>query len=372
MQSKEELKKWLIIILTVMIGYWLINNYIIVLNFIGKIVNVSLPFLIGIALAYILNIPMTKIEKILKRKIKANYKRRIISIILSLILLILIIAFVAFMLIPELIQNIELLIKNIPTLIENTQNWILNLLDQYPKIQIEINNTFKENANIEGMIIPTLNYLLNGSINIISSLVSGIITIFTALVFAIYMLAQKEKLLTSIKKILKAYLKKQHTNKIFRIATITNNTFTKFISGQCVDAVILGIIFFIVLTIFRFPYALIISVLITITALIPVFGAFIAMAIGAILIAITSPIRALIFILVFLVIQQIEGNFIYPKVVGKSVGLSPIWTLLAITVGGGLFGVLGMLFALPIASVIYSLIVEDASKRLEKQKENIT
>jgi len=180
------------------------------------------------------------------------------------------------------------------------------------------------------------------------------------------MLSQKEYLINSLKKLLKAYVKKDYIEKILNIGSVANNTFTKFISGQCVEAVILGCIFFIVLTIFDFPYALIISVLTSITALIPIFGALIAMVVGAILIGITSPIDALIFVIIFLIIQQIEGNFIYPKVVGKSVGLSPIWTLLAVTVGGGLFGIIGMIIGLPIASILYSLIIKDANKRLNE------
>ena len=299
---------------------------------------------------------------------------RVISIVLSLIMLLLIVAFVAFLLIPELVENIELLIQNIPTLISSIENWVLSLLDKYPDMQIEIEGIFQE-ASISGIVMSLLNYVLNGSINLISSLVSGIITIFTALVFAIYMLSQKEDLIFSIKRLIKAYFKKEHASKIIEIGKLSNNVFSKFISGQCVEAIILGCIFFVVLSIFRFPYALIISVLTTITALIPIFGALIAMVVGAVLIAITNPLQALLFIVVFQVIQQIEGNLIYPKVVGKSVGLSPILTLLSITVGGGLFGILGMLLALPIASIVYSLITNDADNRLEKnnvKKENVS
>ena len=377
MKNKEELKNWIILILVAIISYWLINNISLIFSFLNKILNVIFPFVLGFILAYILNIPMLKIEKFLKDKIKnKKFPFRIISILLSLVMLVLIILFVAFMLIPELIENIELLIQNIPLLIEKIEVWILNLLSDYPDIQNEINSIF-DNASFTSIIMSILNYILNSSISFISSLVSSIITIFTSLVFAIYMLSQKEGLIDSGKKLINAYIKKDYVNKIMDIGKQTNNLFTKFISGQCVEAVILGCIFFVVLTIFRFPYALIISVLTSITALIPVFGAFIAMVVGAILIAINNPVQALLFIVVFLVIQQIEGNLIYPKVVGKSVGLSPIWTLFAITVGGGLFGIVGMLIGLPVASVIYSLIVNEVNKRLKnniqptEQKETI-
>lgn len=366
MKTKEELKNWIILILVAVVSFCFINNLSMFINIIKKIFIVISPFILGFALAYILNIPMVKIEKQLKKKIKnKKVPIRIISITLSLIIFIAVILFVAFMLIPELIENIELLIQNIPLLIDKGEVWILDLLSEYPEIQSKINDMFSDTSTTN-IIMTILNYLLNSSISFVSSLVSSVITIFTALVFAIYMLSQKEYLIKSIKKIMNAYVNKKYINKIMEISKQTNYVFTKFISGQCVEAVILGCIFFIVLNIFRFPYALIISVITSITSLIPIFGAFIAMVIGAILIAITNPIQSLIFMIVFVVVQQIEGNLIYPRVVGKSVGLSPILTLLAVTVGGGLFGIIGMLIGLPIASVIYSLIVSDVNKRVEE------
>ena len=367
MKNKEELKNWIILIIVAIISYWAINNISLIFGVIGKILKVFMPFILGIVLAYILNIPMVKIENFLKKNIKTKNNKfpyRLISIIVSLMLLIGILSFVAFVLIPELIENIELLIQNIPTLISNVEKWVLGLLDEYPDVQKEIAVTFKE-TSISGILTSLLNYILNSSINLISGLISGIVTIFTSLVFSIYMLSQKEKLTDSLNKIIKLCFKKRYSDKIFEVGKLSNKVFSKFISGQCLEAVILGFIFFIVLSIFRFPYALIISVLTSITALIPYFGALIAMVVGAILIAITNPIQALIFIAVFQVIQQIENNFIYPKVVGKSVGLSPIWTLLAITVGGGLFGVVGMLIGLPIASILYSLILKYAKNKLD-------
>lgn len=371
MKTKEELKNWIILILVAAISFWGINNINIFISVITKLIKVLSPFIIGIALAYILNIPMIKIEKIINTKLKEKTKKipvRIISITLSILLLILILAVVLLMLIPELIENIELLIQNIPTLITNVENWIIGLLDKYPDMQYEIKKVFAENATVNSIIVNILNYILNGSINLISSLVSGIFTVFTALIFAIYMLSQKERIQTSLKELIYAYIKKEYANKIMYISKLSNNIFTKFISGQCVEAVILGCILFVVLTIFRLPYALLISVLTSITALIPIFGALIAMVIGIILIAITNPFQAFIFALIFLVIQQIEGNLIYPKVVGKSVGLSPIWTLLAITVGGGLFGIIGMLIGLPIASIMYSLFKNNKNERIVKKK----
>lgn len=367
--NKTEMKKYIILILVGVVSYWGLNN----LDFIGGIfskgISVLLPFILGGVIAFILNIPMSKIECILKKKIKGeNGLVRIISIALSLFMFILIISFVAFLLIPELVENIELLMKNIPDLIEKVEVFVLDLLDKYPAIQLEIEDLFSAAGNISDAISSLLNYFVNGALGFISGLVSGFITIFTAIIFSIYMLSQKEYLIRGGKKIVYACLSKGKADKVKEICVMANKTFSKFISGQCVDAFILGVIMFIVLSIFRFPYALVISVLTAITALIPIFGAMFAMAIGAILIAINNPFQALIFILVFQVVQQIEGNFIYPKVVGKSVGLSPMWTLLSITAFGSLFGIVGMLIGLPIASLVYAIIVEGINKKLEKKK----
>lgn len=369
MKNKEELKKWIFLILFAIISYWVINNLEIFIGIISKIINVLLPFIIGIALAYVLNIPMIKIEKFIQSKINKNkFPVRAISILLSVLILVVVVAVVLLMLVPELIENIELLIQNIPMFITDIEEWTIGLLDKYPDMQIEIQKTFEENANISNILVNCLNYILNGSINFIGNLMSGIFTIFTSFIFAIYMLSQKEQLQESIKKLIYLYTKKQYADKIMEIGNLSNTVFSKFISGQCLEAIILGCILFVVLTIFRFPYALLISVLTSITALIPIFGAFIAAGVGALLIFISNPLQAIIFILIFLIIQQIEGNFIYPKVVGKSVGLSPLLTLLAITVGGGLFGIVGMLIGLPIASITYSLLTNDANKRITKNK----
>ena len=272
------------------------------------------------------------------------------------------------LLIPELIENIQLLISNIPQLINDVQDWALKLADDYPDIQKQIETAFESNGtNFNDIVVTVLNHVVNGSLNFVSSLVSGLFTVFTAVVFAIYMLNQKEELVIGSKKLMYAYVKKKHVDKLINMAHLANQTFSKFISGQCVEAVILGCIFFVVLSLLGFPYALIISVLISITALIPMFGAMIAMVIGAVLIAVTSPIKAILFIIIFQVIQQIENNFIYPKVVGKSVGLSSMWTLLAVILGGSLMGIVGMIIGLPLASIIYAIIKNETNERLAEK-----
>ena len=371
MLKKEEMQQWITLILIAMASYWAVTNIDVIIGIFIKIIQVLSPFLIGLAIAYVLNIPMSKIENALNKVVKnKKFPTRTISIILSLIILLLIIAFVLFLLVPEVISSIENLIATLPGIINDTEKWIIDLLDKYPDVQSELTKIFANNK-LDTLIPNILNYIVNGTVNVITNLINGMITLFTATVFSIYILSQKEYIIGGTKKIIKAYLKPTVANRVIEIGNLSNKIFSKFISGQCVEAVILGIIMFIAFTICRFPYALIIAVLTAVTALIPIFGAMIAMIVGAILIAIVSPVQAVFFIIVFQVIQQIEGNFIYPKVVGKSVGLSPLWTLFAIMLGGNLFGIIGMLTFLPLASICYALLKDDISRKINNSKVSI-
>lgn len=369
--NKENIQKIVGIIAFGVGFYWLLNNLTGVGDFIHRFFRLLFPFILGGVIAFILNIPMTKIEKFIKKKLKrkkTHFPVRTISITLALLIFFAVIVAISFLLIPELIENIQLLISNIPQVVSDVQDWALKLADDYPDIQKQIEAAFESNGtSFNDFIVSILNHVINGSLNFVSSLVSGLFTVFTAIVFAIYMLNQKEQLVVGSKKIMYAYVKKQHADKVIDMARLANQTFSKFISGQCVEAVLLGCIFFAVLNLLGFPYALIISVLISITALIPMFGAMIAMVIGAVLIAVTSPIKAILFIIIFQIIQQIENNFIYPKVVGKSVGLSSMWTLLAVILGGSLMGIVGMIIGLPLASIIYAIIKNETNERLAEK-----
>lgn len=366
--EKYNLKKWVLLIIIASLSFWTVNNFNVVFGFINKIFSVFKPFIIGGIIAFILNIPMKKIEKWLKKIIKIKGKNgiiRITAIILTLILFISIIAFMLFLLLPELASNIESLIESVPELLEEFKVFMINLLEKYPDVQDKMNELFA-NSDISSITSNVLNYLVNQLIGMIGGIISGFVTFFMAIVFSVYILSQKEYLQNCSKKLLHAYVKKKKAIKIEEIMQLTNKTFSNFISGQCLEAAILGVLMFVALIIFDFPYAILIAVLTAITALIPIFGALIAMVVGIILIAIQSPLEALLFIIVFQLVQQIEGNFIYPRVVGKSVGLSPMWTLLAISVGGSLFGIVGMLVSLPLASVIYALIRSDVNNKLSK------
>lgn len=372
--NKKNMKKLMILISFGIILFWALNNLTVIFAFISHFLHLLYPFILGAIIAFILNIPMTKIEKFIKKHQKNKNSKlpvRTISITLSLVIFVGFILLISLLLIPELIENIQLLIKNIPGFIEKIQELILNLVSSYPEIELKIEEVFKNTTNVNNIMVTVLNYVINGSLSFITSLVTSVFTLFTAVVFAVYVLSQKEYLNRGVKKLMYAYMKKEHVDKVMEIATLSNKTFSKFISGQCVEAIILGTIFFITLSLLRFPYALIISVLTTVTALIPMFGAMIAMLVGALLISVTSVWQALLFIVVFQVIQQIENNFIYPKVVGKSVGLASMWTLMAVILGGSILGITGMIIGLPLASILYAILRNETNEKLKDKKVKI-
>ena len=199
----------------------------------------------------------------------------------------------------------------------------------------------------------------------LSSVIGIVINLLIGIVFAIYLLLQKEKILIQTKRILNAYLSNDKVNKITDIAKLSNKVFSNFIGGQLTEAIILGLLCFLGMVILKIPYATIISVIITITALIPMVGALIGTGIGALFILVTQPFKTITFIIFIIILQQIEGNFIYPKVVGKTVGLPGIWVIVAITIGASLWGLIGMIISVPITSIIYSLINNNVNKRLK-------
>lgn len=366
-EELAEIKKYIFLVLVGVLSYWVLNNLKIFLDFFKIIYNVILPFVLGGVIAFILNIPMSKIEKFFEKKfnMKGKYVRGI-SIAISILIIVLILLFVCLLLVPKLVDNIKALIGTIPGMIDRVKLLTSDLLIKYPEAQSKINEAFSV-SSVSAIFSAVLNGIINGSVEFITNFISKFMTIFTGIIFSIYMLCEKEKLLKGTKKITYALLDDDVADKIVNVARLTHKTFSKFLSGQCIDASFLGLIMFIVLIILRFPYALLISVLTAITALVPVFGAIVAMVVGAILIAITSPFQALMFILVFQIVQQIDNNFIYPRVVGSSVGLSPIWTLFAISVGGSLFGAIGMLVGLPLASVLYTLFKDKVNYNINRK-----
>lgn len=370
---KDKTRKDIIIIISyIALVIFALVNFSKIFAFLGKVISIFSPFLLGIILAFVLNVLNNFIEKKIFGKIKPskiwNKIKRPLCITLSLILVFLTIFFVMNLLIPQLKNSASLFTDTLPAykediigilnkfdVDESTVNKVGEYLDNFGKV---ITDYIKGNSKD---VITVTTEVATSVINIISK---GIIT----LVFAIYMIAQKETLSRQINKIMRAYLKPKTINKINTIGTLANKTFSNFVTGQCLEALIFGSLVFVGMLIFRFPYASTIGVLLGFTALIPIFGAFIGTAIGFILIMMVSPVKAILFVVFIIVLQQIEGNLIYPRVVGKSIGLPGMWVLLSVTVGGSIGGILGMLIATPLCSLLYALFTKMVNDRLKSNK----
>lgn len=375
--GKENIKKLRgLIIFTILILVGL-QNFGVIINAARFLLNIIFPFALGAAVAFVLNVPMHFLEKHLfhERKWKGNSAvRRLarpVSLILTMCIVIGVVVLVMFVVVPQLGTTIMSLGTSLQNFAVNLQNWGEKLFQDNQEIVGWINSL---EFNWDQMIQTGIDFFKNGAGSVLNStfsaaktIISGLANFFIAFVFACYILLQKEKLSRQVKKIMYAFLKKEHVEVLTNVCSLSYKTFSNFLTGQCVEAVILGTMFFITMTIFRFPYALLVGVLIAFTALIPIFGAFIGCVIGAFLILMVSPVKAIGFIAMFLILQQIEGNLIYPHVVGGSVGLPSIWVLVAVTLGGSLMGIVGMLVFIPLSSVVYTLFRGWVYQRLKKK-----
>ena len=375
--DKKQMKSIMLLILFTVMLYVGLQNIDVVLGVLGTMIGLVFPFILGGGIAFVLNVPMSFLERNifgrgrLKDSRRAAKAARPVSLILALLLVILIIMIAGFVILPELGNTVMGLGKGIETGIRNLQIWIDSTFQNNSAI-VEWANSLE--IEPQKMVDSIMGVLQNGVNNILSSAVTVTVGIANtamnasiAFVFACYILIQKEKLMIQAKKALFALLPEKTVEYLLHVCSLANNTFSRFVTGQCIEAVILGTMFFVAMTIFRFPYAMLVGVLIAFTALIPIFGAFIGCVISALLILLVSPMKALLFLILFLVLQQIEGNLIYPHVVGGSVGLPSVWVLVAVTVGGSLMGVAGMLIFIPLVSVIYALFREWMYKSLKKK-----
>lgn len=334
----------------------------------GVILHMALPFLLGGAIAFILNVPMRNIEKLLPIKGENRFKRPV-ALIAAVAAVAAVLLTVMIVVIPELWKTFYSLRESVPAFFTGAQGWLEKLFSDNPEILAWIDNIEIDWQEIMQNIIG---FLKNGAGSVLSTtfsaaatIASGVTSFGIGLVFAIYILLQKETLAGQAVKIIRAFLPEYWEKRVIQVAALTERTFSSFLTGQCLESVILGIMFFVTLLILRLPYALLIGVLIAFTALIPIFGAFIGCGVGVFLMLMVSPVDALIFLVVFFVLQQIEGNLIYPHVVGGSVGLPSIWVLVAVTIGGSAMGILGMLIFIPLCSVFYALFRDTVYHRLK-------
>lgn len=371
--SMKKIRELIIFTVLLVVALW---KFEVVIDVLKTIWGIIFPFVLGGAIAFVINVPMSFLEKKIFGKIKEGNKAgkklaRPISILLTIILAVGVIILVMFGVIPQLTRTIASLMMSIANFIPQMQDWIRefshnnqDIMKLVNQVQFNPDQAIKWGISILG---SGAGNMMNTTMSAVGSIVSGFATFFIAFSFACYILFQKEKLYIQIRKIFFAFIPRKKAEAFLKICSLTYRTFANFLAGQCLEAVILGSMFVITLSILKMPYALLIGTLIAFTALIPIFGAFIGCALGCFLIFMVSPKQAVLFIIVFLILQQIEGNLIYPHVVGGSVGLPSIWVLAAVTIGGNLMGIVGMLVFIPIVSVIYTIFREFVYMRLKKQ-----
>ena len=371
--SIKKIRELIVFTALLVVALW---KFDVVLGVLKTIWDIIFPFVLGGAIAFLTNVPMSFLEKKIFENVKKKNKivrklKRPISLILTIVLVVGVIALVMFGVIPQLTRTMGTLVTSINDFIPQMQSWIgeffhnnqeiMNLVDQ---IEFDPDQAIKWGISLLG---NGAGNMMNTTMSAVGSIVSGVATFFIAFSFACYILFQKEKLHIQIRKVFFAFLPRQKADTFLKVCSLTYRTFANFLAGQCLEAVILGSMFVVTLSILRMPYALLIGILIAFTALIPIFGAFIGCAVGSFLIFMVNQQQAILFVIVFLVLQQIEGNLIYPHVVGESVGLPSIWVLAAVTIGGNLMGIVGMLVFIPLLSVLYTIFREFVYLRLKKQ-----
>ena len=329
------------------------------------------PFVVGAGIAFVFNVPMRAIERQLEG-IRKPELRRILAILLTLAALILVLAFVVELLIPQIQATIESLAETIPQFVKRQAASATLWLEEHPELRewvmantdlekIDWASLLQKAGSVVGDSVTTI---VEGAFGAIGSVTGAIVNMVISIVFAIYCLSRKEILARQSRRLLYSLLPERFTDEVIRIMRLTNTTFSNFISGQCLEAIILGCLFAVTMLILKMPYIPLVSVIIAVTALIPVVGAFVGCVLGAFFILVDNPLQAVTFVIMFLILQQLENNLIYPRVVGTSIGLPGMWVLVAVTIGGDLMGVGGMLIMIPLASVLYTLLREFTDKRL--------
>lgn len=369
--NKKNMKNWMLLIVFAVLVYGVVQRIEILAAGFAFLYSIIMPFVLGAAMAFILNIPMHFLEKRLFRKAKKRKFVRPVCLVLSIFFVVAVIQIVLLVVLPEVATTFASISKNIEAFLPHVQEWAMNTFPDSEQMAAWIQSL---EFNWDKIIQTAVDFLRNGASNVLSStftvartVINSLMNFCVAFVFSCYILLQKEKLFVQVKKVLYAFLPQKAVKKTLEVASLSYKTFSNFVTGQCTEAVILGTMFFVTMSILRFPYALLVGVVIAFTALIPIFGAFIGCVLGTFLILVSNPMQAIGFVILFLVLQQVEGNLIYPHVVGGSVGLPSIWVLVAVTVGGSLMGVVGMLIFIPLSSVIYALFREFVHKRLKER-----
>lgn len=372
MDIKKNWSKLLGLFSLIVLLYWAVNNISSLQKGVTYIISAFSPFILGAGIAFIINIPMKFIEDFILRK-TGEYKKwyRSVAMTLSFLIVILFFYLLIFLIIPDLQETITSFIQVVPESIRSIINWGNSFIENNPRIidlvaelDIDINQIQQQAISYVQNFATSL---IGGIVNFTLSTINSVVTIFISIIFAVYILSMKEALIRQFKKIIYSTWTLRWANYIVNVGKKANEIFSSFVGGQILEAIILGVLVYLGMLVFNFPYRLSVSAITGALALIPIYGAIIGGIVGFILIAVISFPQALGFILFIIVIQQIEGNLIYPRVVGSSVGLPGIWVMMVVTVGGSLFGLIGMLVAVPVTSLVYSLVSATVNYRLEQR-----
>ena len=366
---KENLNKPLtaislgMILAGIVILYWLLSHLDSAFAATRNLLAVAMPLIQGMAIAYLLNLPMRAIEAVLARWLQGSWQRRLVrplSLILTLLLAASLFVAVLMLLIPQLIISLTDLGNRLPDLIDQTRSWLSTTAASTPWLSNLVASLHLTTQDLVDWALTVVQGngagWFSSTLNFVSSAFGWLVSLILSLIFAIYLLLGKDQLLQQVNRLLARLLPTRTAQACRSLAALSHQTFGNFFAGQFIEALILGAIFFLILAVFGFPYALLIAVVIAATALIPMAGAYIGLSVGAFLILLINPWQALAFTILFLVVQQVENNVIYPRVVGGSIGLPAIWVLVAVVLGGGLFGVLGMILFIPLTSIAYTLL----------------
>lgn len=336
----------------------------------GVVWSAASPLVWGCVIAYVLNILMKKIESLYfphSTSVLVQKSRRLVSVLLAFVVLFIILLLIINIVLPEFVSSIELIAREIPGVWDEVRAWGIANADQLPAIQQMLEQMDLDWADSLKKMMNTLAIgaggMFSSVVGLATSAVGKLVRFVIGLIFAIYLLFSKEKLHAQGMKIMEVYLKPQQKEKLLYVLRTVDESFTNFIVGQCMEAVILGVLCALGMTLLRLPYAVMTGTIIGVSALIPVAGAYIGGALGAFMIFTVDPLKALIFLVFLVILQQIEGNLIYPRVVGNSIGLPGLWVLAAVTVGGGVLGVSGMLLGVPLSAALYKIFADDVKRR---------
>lgn len=375
--DKKFCRNFLITVITIFVVYLFVREIERVKGLLNMVLGLFSPFIVGAVIAFILNVPMRFFERNLKF-IKNEKMLRVTAICMTLLSVALVIAAVLLLLVPQVEETIQLFGMQLPPFFQKINDRLMKLLEEYPQMRDFLDLEIGEHGidwmklveNVLNALETSISTVVGSAFSLLGSVINAIYNGVFSFIFAFYCLARKETLARQGRKLLYSLIKENKADELIRVLRMSNSVFSNFITGQCLDAVILGCMCAVAMAILRMPYIPLICVIIVVTALVPVMGALIGCAIGAFLIFVNSPIQALLFIVMFIVVQQIDNNIVYPRVVGSSIGLPGMWVLVAVLVGEGIMGVAGMLLMVPFASVLYTLLGEFARKRVQERQIN--